>query len=139
MRGNEVEVAHLMKSEAYCIYKKVICSDSLLMDFINLTALINISNIESMTTLINELKKGNLKCMRSLALNFLELTRIILVHTSNSALVKQSFSKLDSIKAKLHNQMQDQRMSNLVLLKSYFDLIEKMELIKVLNKFINKT
>ena len=35
--------------------------------------------------------------------------------------------------------MGDQRISNLVLLKSYPDLIEKMDLIKVLNKFVNKT
>ena len=35
--------------------------------------------------------------------------------------------------------MVDQRMSNLVLLKSYPDLIEKIDLIKVLIKFANKT
>ena len=35
--------------------------------------------------------------------------------------------------------MRDQHMSNFVLLKSYPNLIEKMDLIKVLNKFTNKT
>ena len=77
LHGNEVEVACLMESEAYYICKKVICSDSLLADFINLAALINVFNVESITALANELKKGDLMHMWSLVLNFLELIRII--------------------------------------------------------------
>ena len=96
-----------MKSEAYFIYKKVICSNSLLTDFINLVALINVSNVESMTTLVNELKKGDLMYTWFLAPNFLELTRITLVHALNRASAERSFLKLDSIKTKLYDQMGD--------------------------------
>lgn len=47
------------------------------------------------------------------------------MHAPNSASAERSFSKLDSIKTKLRNQMADERMNNLVVLKSYPGLLEK--------------
>ena len=139
LSGNYIEVNRLLNSKGFSTCKQIIDKDLLCLEFCSVSALIKIEHLESISALVGELKKTDMKHLWLLAPNFIELVRLTLVHTPNTASAERSFSKLDAIKTKLRNQIADNRMSNLVLLSAHLDEVESIDIIKICNKFTERT
>ena len=93
LRGNEEVFNRLLQSKAFMTYKNAACEDSLVTDFVNVSALVNMGKVNSISSLVEELKSCDLDHLWSLAPNFLELVRITLVHSPNSALAKRALQQ----------------------------------------------
>ena len=93
----------------------------------------------SFTTLVLCLKKCDMEHLWLVGRNFMNLVKIMLTSITTSISGERTFSTLDRVKTKLRNCMGDERMSDLVLLESYPEMVATIDLVPLWNEFIAAT
>ena len=66
----------------------------------------------------------------------MNLVKVILTLMPTSIGVKHNFSVLDRVKTKLRNSLSDKKMSDLVVLSFYPDMVSSIDIISLCNKFV---
>ena len=69
----------------------------------------------------------------------MNLVKIILTLMSTSISAKCIFSIFDRVKSKLRNSLSNEKMSNLVIINFYPDMVLMIDIISLCNKFAQQT
>ena len=101
--------------------------------------IIDHNNVNSLATLVAELKKQDMGILWIAAINYMNLVKILLTLMPTSISAERSFSALARVKTKLRNSMCDERMSDLVTLAFHPDMVASINLISLRNKFVAAT
>ena len=121
------------------MYEPTIDVDVLKSEFRYVSMNINQNEVVSFPTLVSELNKQDTEYLWLAGKNFMTLVKIMLCVMPTSISAERSFSVLDRVKTKLHNSMGDKRMSNLMMLSFYPEMVNSIDIISLCNKFVSQT
>ena len=121
------------------MYEPTIDVDVLKSKFRYASMNINQNKVVSFLTLVSELNKQDTEYLWLAGKNFMTLVKIMLCVIPTSIRAERSFSVLDRVKTKLHNSMGDERISNLVMLSFYPEMVNSIDIISLCNKFVSQT
>ena len=139
VKGNYERCDELFSSEGHMTYASVIDTEALKSEFMYMSMTVDTNEVSSLTSLVKELQKHDVETFWLLAKNFMTLVRIMLLIMPTSMSAERVFSALDRVRTKLRNNMGDKRLSDLVMLNFYPEMVDDMDVINVCNTFVSRT
>ena len=139
VKGNYERCDELFSSEGCMTYASVIDTEALKSEFMCMSMTVDTNEVSSLTSLVKELQKHDVETFWLLAKNFMTLVRIMLLIMPTSMSAERVFSALDRVRTKLRNNMGDKRLSDLVMLNFYPEMVDDMDVINICNIFVSRT
>ena len=139
LKGNIEVMEKIMTESVFIRYSRLVNPSELHKEFMYLRGVLRVDDISSLLTLVECIKKEDIKMIWSVAKNFMNLIKIILCKAPASTTAERTFSCMGLVKNKLRNSMGDTRFSDLCMLAQYPDILDDIDIIKICNTFVQKT